>query len=47
MFEKKYPNKKMILVADNAPYHHKRITGSLGSVSKNKLIEMIVSYGCE
>ena len=30
-FEQKYPKKKMVLVADNAPYHHKRKIGSLGS----------------
>jgi hypothetical protein len=33
-FEKVYPNKIMILVADNAPYHHKREIGSLQATSK-------------
>ena len=31
-FEKAYPGKKMILVADNAPYHHKRVIGSLAKI---------------
>jgi hypothetical protein len=33
-FEKVYPVKIMILVADNAPYHHKREIGSLQAVTK-------------
>ena len=31
----------MILVADNAPYHHKRAIGSLGSLNKKKLIGLM------
>jgi transposase len=42
-FEREYPGKKMILVADNAAYHHKRVIGSLASLSKKKLIEMMVN----
>ena len=33
VFERKYPGKKMILITDNAPYHHKRVIGSLSSYS--------------
>ena len=40
-FNKKYPGKKMILVADNAPYHHKRDIGSLGSKSKKKMVDLM------
>lgn len=43
-FKKKYPRKKMVLVADNAPYHHKRVIGSLGGLSKKKVIDMMVKY---
>jgi len=39
-FEKQHPGKKMVLIADNAPYHHKRVIGSLNSLSKKKLIEL-------
>lgn len=28
-FETNFPSKKMVMVADNAPYHHKRAIGSL------------------
>jgi hypothetical protein len=30
-FDKLYPGKKMVLVCDNAPYHHKQENGSLAS----------------
>lgn len=40
-FERRYPGKKMILVADNAPYHHSREIGSLASLSKKKILEMM------
>jgi transposase len=43
-FERQYPGKKMVLVADNAAYHHKRVIGSLASLSKKKLIEMMTKY---
>jgi hypothetical protein len=46
-FEKAYPGKKMVLVADNAPYHHKRVIGSLASLTKKKLIEMMVKHDVE
>jgi hypothetical protein len=41
VFEHQYPGKTMVLVADNAPYHHKRVIGSLASVSKNKIVDSI------
>jgi hypothetical protein len=41
-FENVYPNKIMILVAKNAPYH--REIGSLQATSKKKLLEMMVKY---
>jgi hypothetical protein len=36
----------MVLVADNAPYHHSRQIGSLASLSKSKLINMMTTEGC-
>ena len=47
VFEQQYPGKKMVPVADNAPYHHKRVTGSLASVSKKKIGYMMVEHGVE
>lgn len=46
-FKKKYPGKKMVLVADNAPYHHKREIGSLSGLSKAKILELMVKYDVE
>ena len=34
----------MVLVCDNAPYHHKRKIGSLASISKKNLIKMMEEY---
>jgi hypothetical protein len=34
----------MVLVADNAPYHHKREIGSLASLTKSKLIDMMEEH---
>ena len=42
-FKRKYPGKQMVLVADNVPYHHKRKIGSLASLSKAKLVDLMVS----
>ena len=47
LFEGLYPCKKMILVADNAPYHHKRAIGSLGSLRKKKLVELMKKHKVE
>ena len=46
-FEQKYPGKKMVLVADNAPYHHKRVIGSLGSLTKGKLVDRMARHSVE
>ena len=37
----------MLLVADNAPYHHKRNIGSLASLSKKQLVELIAKHEVE
>jgi hypothetical protein len=39
-FEKIYPNKKMIVICDNAPYHHKRQIGRLSLKSKQQLLQL-------
>jgi hypothetical protein len=46
-FEKMFPGKKFILVADNAPYHHKRTIGSLASLTKKKLIQLMIEHNVE
>lgn len=46
-FERLHPGKKMVLVADNAPYHHQREIGSLANVTKKKLIEMMKEDGVD
>jgi hypothetical protein len=43
-FEKIYPNKKMILICDNAPYHHKRQIGSLSLKSKQQLLQLGIDH---
>jgi hypothetical protein len=37
----------MVLVADRSAYHHKRTIGSLASLTKKKLIEMMVKHDVE
>jgi hypothetical protein len=39
-FERLHPQKKMLLICDNAPYHHKRDLGSLANKSKQQLIDL-------
>ena len=39
--------KNMILVADNAPYHHARDIGSLASQSKKKIVDDMEKYGVD
>jgi hypothetical protein len=46
-FHKLYPGKQMILVCDNAPYHHKREIGSLSSKTKAQLLELALKYNIE
>jgi transposase len=47
VFEQQYLGKTMVLVADNAPHHHKRVIGSLVSVSKKKIVDMMVEHSVE
>ena len=44
VFKKLYPGKKMILMLDNAPYHHKRGIPSLSGLSKGKLIDEMAKF---
>ena len=44
LFERLYPGKKPILVADDTLYHHKRVIGSLGSLNKKKLVELMKTH---
>jgi hypothetical protein len=37
----------LVFAADNAPYHHKRVIGSLASLTKKKLIEVMVKHEVE
>ena len=46
-FETQFPGKKMVLVADNAPYHHKRVIGSLATLSKKNLVAMMTEHEVE
>ena len=41
MFAKKYADKKMILILDNAPYHHMQGIPSLTSMTKDKLVSLM------
>jgi hypothetical protein len=43
-FEKLHPGKNMVLVADNAPYHHKREIGSLASLTKSQLVDLMTKH---
>ena len=47
IFKKLYPDNKMILVTDNAPYHHKRRIGSLYLSSKKQVLELMVKVNVE
>jgi hypothetical protein len=44
-FKKLHPTTKVVLVANNAPYHHSRQIGSLASLSKARFISMMVTQG--
>ena len=46
-FERNYPGKEIVLVADNAPYHHSREIDSLASLTKKKLVEMMQKHEVE
>ena len=45
-FEKKYQG-RMILIADNEPYHHKRDIGSLASLKRENIVNLMVTYDVE
>ena len=47
VFKKLYPGKRMVLVADNAPYHHKRVIGSLGHLNKTQMVDLMVQHKVE
>ena len=46
-FERLHPNKKMILICDNAAYHHKRELGSLSNFTKNEILELCIQHNVE
>ncbi len=46
-FEKLHPGKTMLLIQDNAPYHHKRGIPSLASMTKKQLLELAEEHGVE
>jgi hypothetical protein len=43
-FEKLHPGKKVVLLLDNAPYHHKQQIGNLKSKSKKQLVELCIKH---
>ena len=47
VFKRLYPNKKMILVADNAAYHHKREIGTLSGLKKKDLVLLMAQYNVQ
>lgn len=47
VFERLYPSKTMVLICDNAPYHHKRKIGSLASLTKIEMLTMMSEYGVD
>lgn len=46
-FERLYPGKKLVLIANNVAYHHKCKIGSIASLSKKKLIELMEKHEVE
>ena len=46
-FEKLHPTKTMVLICDNAAYHHKREVGSSGALKKGDLLELCSKYKIE
>ena len=37
----------MVLIADNAPYHHKRAIGTLSSLKKSELVTLMIQHSVE
>ena len=46
-FERENPNKRMILILDNAAYHHKREVGNLASCTKKQLRDITDKYSIQ
>ena len=46
-FERNHPNKRMILIMDNAAYHHKREVGNLSSKTKPELRILAEKYNIQ
>ena len=46
-FQRLHPGKKMVFIADNAPYHHKRKIGSLASKKKSELVALCLEFNIE
>jgi hypothetical protein len=46
-FNKQYPGKRMVLVCDNAPYHHKREIGAMNTKTKKQIIDMMEQDGID
>jgi hypothetical protein len=47
MFERLHPGKKMLLIQDNAPCHHKRGIPSLASLTKKQLLDLAIERDVE
>lgn len=43
-FKRMFPGKKMVLVMDNAPYHHVREIGTLSGKTKGGIIDLMKKY---
>ena len=46
-FEKLNPGKKIILVVDNSPYHHKSVIGSFAKLTKKNMVELMENHSVE
>jgi hypothetical protein len=46
-FEKLHPGKKMVLICDNAAYHHKRELNSLALLNKKQVIDLCIFHQVE
>jgi hypothetical protein len=46
-FKKLHPGKKMVLLLDNAPYHHKQQICNLTNKSKKQLVELCIENGVD
>jgi hypothetical protein len=46
-FGRLHPGKQMVLIMDNALYHHKREIGTLSNKTKQELVQICKQYNCE